>query len=403
MSQSPFEYGTLPTMAGKVRARCNCGTRFDKESRCPKCGALPTRYFVDLHYRGNRIRIYCDDRGIPLDSIRRAERVLEAARYEIDCGRFDPSRYVKKEREEYEFHSRMEKWVRDYESRCGKGDISPSYLRIVKRYARLYYLPHFGNADLRDTHTRHLKEFADSLPNTLSPKTRKNILDTLRKFFNDMVALEIIDKAPLMPLVKVPEPSFNWCSMETQEAILNEIPRRHHPYLYFIAKQGVRPGEARALQWGDVDLKSDMVCIKRTYSENTLRETTKGRHADWLPLVPEVKRLLEGLPRGTPKAFVFRYKGRPYSESLARKLWNRACRKLDITGLTLYQGTRHSIGSSAAQRGETIYDIMDALRHRDIRTTMKYAHMDLEGKRRVLLRGGVVELKKPSTNRPQEG
>jgi len=61
------------------------------------------------------------------------------------------------------------------------------------------------------------------------------------------------------------------------------------------------------------------------------------------------------------------------------------------------------VASNAVQRGESIYDVRDALRHRDIRTTMKYAHLEIEGKKRVLLRGKVIEFPRPSVNRLQKG
>lgn len=385
-------------MAGTIRVfqKCRCRSTFTRQGRefiCSECGAVPTRYVVDVHFRGNRVRIYSDKHGLPLDSLKRAERVLEGIRYEIDNDRFDPARYIAREREEYEFHSRMEKWTADYERKKGRGEISSSYLKEIRRYGGKYFIPFFGNSDLRDIHTKHVKDFSDWLPESLSPKTRKDILDTLNKFFNDMKDLEILEKAPIIPKISVPEPPFNWCDMETQEAILREIPRIHWPIMWFIAKQGVRPSEARALHWEDLDLKNDVVCIRRAFSLNDLRMTTKGKHADWLPLHPEVKRLTLELPRGI-SGFVFTYKGRHYSESMMRKLWKAACKKLGITGLSLYQGTRHSVASDAVQRGLSLYDVMDALRHKDIRTTMKYSHLEMEGKKRGLLGSKVVEFPK---------
>lgn len=246
---------------------------------------------------------------------------------------------------------------------------------------------------MRDIRTRHVKGFSDSLPESLSQKTRRNILDALRKFLNDMRVLDIIDKVPSIPKTGIPQVSFNWCDMETQEAILREIPSVHWPIMWFIAKQGVRPAEARALHWEDLDLRKGLVCIRRTFSLNELKVTTKGKHADWLPLHPEVKKMIMELPRGI-SGFIFTYRDRPYSESMMRKLWKAACGRLGISGLTLYQGTRHSVASDAVQRGLSLYDVMDALRHRDIRTTMKYSHLEMEGKKRVLLGRRVVKFQR---------
>ena len=45
----------------------------------------------------------------------------------------------------------------------------------------------------------------------------------------------------------------------------------------------------------------------------------------------------------------------------------------------------------SAARVTNLYDVMDALRHKDIRTTMRYSHLDMEGKKRVLLGSKTVE------------
>lgn len=375
-------------MSGTIRVfqKCRCGSRFEKSGDvfvCTRCGANPTRYVVDIHYRGKRVRIYSDKYGTPLDSLDRANRTLEGIRYEIDNGTFDPCRYIKRQQNEFRFDKRMSEWVRDYEKSKRRGNIAPSYLKLIKLYSKRYFVPFFKKEDLRDINTKRIKDYSDWLPEKFSRKYRKNILDTLEKFFNDMRKLELIERVPIFPNISVPDPAINWCDIETQEMILNEIPAIHQPIFWFIAKEGVRPGEARALMWGDVDFDNNLVCIRRTFSAKELRDTTKGGHGDWLPIHPKAREIMFGLPRKS--MFVFTFRGRPYAENTIPKIWNAACKKLNIEGLSLYQGTRHSLASDAVRRGLSLYDVQSALRHRDYRTTQKYAHMKLEGKMRVLL------------------
>ena len=91
-------------------------------------------------------------------------------------------------------------------------------------------------------------------------------------------------------------------------------------------------------------------------------------------------------PENIPRLF-----RKPYNEKMPRKVWYKGRQELGIKGLTLYQGSRHSLGSDAVQRGVSIYDVKDALRHKDIRTTMKYAHLDMVGKKRVILDSKVMK------------
>jgi integrase len=55
--------------------------------------------------------------------------------------------------------------------------------------------------------------------------------------------------------------------------------------------------------------------------------------------------------------------------------------------LRLYDATRHSVATQLRLAGVPLPDIKDQLGHSDIRTTMKYAHGDLEK-----LRGNLEKL-----------
>jgi len=68
--------------------------------------------------------------------------------------------------------------------------------------------------------------------------------------------------------------------------------------------------------------------------------------------------------------------------------------------LRLYDATRHSVATQLRLAGVPLPDIKDQLGHSDIRTTMKYAHGDLEK-----LRGNLekLSLKKVEQIRKEAG
>ena len=57
----------------------------------------------------------------------------------------------------------------------------------------------------------------------------------------------------------------------------------------------------------------------------------------------------------------------------------------------LYQATRHSLASNLLKDGAALKSISDILGHTDIRTTLKYAHGDLENQRVAFGRQGQVK------------
>ena len=56
---------------------------------------------------------------------------------------------------------------------------------------------------------------------------------------------------------------------------------------------------------------------------------------------------------------------KPYGPNRLNVVWKTVCRELGIEGITLYQGTRHSLASQAANRGVSEAIIGKMLRHKD--------------------------------------
>lgn len=139
----------------------------------------------------------------------------------------------------------------------------------------------------------------------------------------------------------------------------------------------VRPSEVRGLYWEDLDLQHDRVVIRRHFSLNELRPTTKSKRIKVLPLDGEVKEALMKLPRHITSPFVFQKNGRPYSESYARKLWNRITSEMGIK-ISSYQGTRHSSATEAVNR-VGMDKVQEFLGHTRSVMTKRYAKMNTDG------------------------
>ena len=378
-------------MAGSLhtKQRCpKCGGKFKDtgyDMICEQCFTRPTRLFVSFYWkdpkfkRSKRLKIYSDKQGAPLDSYARAHRVLEVIRNEVDEHRFDPNNYHRKKYQAMGFEKIATGWLKNQIKLMEKGDLSPSYIKELKRFVNKRFIPYFEKHDVRDLKSGHIKSFYLDLPENLSAKTRRNIMSALHKMFTDFLDDEFIEIMPKFPKFKVPEPSWNWADKETQDSIIQRIQKRFTdvPFINFMARHGVRPGEARALQWRDVNLKEGLAVIRRAFSLNQLREFTKTKKIRIIPLHPETIKELKKLPIPINKEqFVFTKKGKPYSESWARKIWNIAKSELEIEDLKLYEGTRHSLASQAYNRGVPLELIGEMLGHTNPKTTKRYSHVD---------------------------
>lgn len=168
-------------MKGKVRVprrhlKCpKCGNLFEDIGKkgyvCPDCLTVPDRYYLDLHYRGKRVRIFCDKQGIPLDSFERAFDLLAHINYEINDRSFDPSKYVKSEQKEFYVCTQIDR----YEA-YKIDSLAPSYKTDFKRYigiARVFW----GSRDIREIRKIDIINYQDYLQkNSASAINRLKIL-----------------------------------------------------------------------------------------------------------------------------------------------------------------------------------------------------------------------------------
>jgi integrase len=187
---------------------------------------------------------------------------------------------------------------------------------------------------------------------------------------------------PKFPEFEIPEADFRTIDLDQQDAIIQAIPdQMDRAYILFTARQMVRPSETRALFWEDVDFRHDRVTIRRHFSLNELRETTKSKRIKILPLHAEVRDSLQRLPHHIRSPFVFQKDGRPYSESYGRKLWNRVTAEKGID-ISLYQGTRHSSATEAVSRvGMDV--VQEFLGHTRRAMTKRYARITVDSLRAV--------------------
>lgn len=353
---------------------------------CPDHHTRPRRFYIQLYSRQlhKHINIHSNSRGQSFASYEEADRLLTAIRNEIDSyGDFDPTRYVAEKIKPMRFTHWSNEWLNRLRIQVDQGKKSPSYYKAVKVYVRKYFQGYFKNIDIRDIGTKTISDFQLTLIG--APHYVKNITDCLRKMLNDAFRWGELKQKPDFEKIEVPEPDVKTIELDQQDSVINAIPdQTDRAFILFTARQMIRPCETRALQWNDLDLRRGIVTIRRHFSLNELRPTTKSKNIKRLPLDGEVQRILTSLPRHIISPFVFwkGKSGKPFSESWARKLWKRTSSPLGIN-ISLYQGTRHSSATEAADRAG-IDATQEFLHHTNRRMTERYVKQNPERLRKVL-------------------
>ena len=161
--------------------------------------------------------------------------------------------------------------------------------------------------------------------------------------------------------------------------------RRNYAMLLLLARLGLRPPEVLAMQVDDVDWRSGEIIVRG-----------KGKLYDRVPLPPEVGEALAAYIRQdrgiTPSRSFFVNGHAPHlgfkcSETI-NYILKKAFAKTGLKPPVPYVGShilRHSLATNLVQRGASLDEIANVMRHRSRATTMAYAKLDVEGLRSIAL------------------
>jgi len=228
-----------------------------------------------------------------------------------------------------------------------------------------YILPQFANTRLSDVDLTLLENFRIYLneEKELSIKSCRNIIDgTFRAMMRDAKKEGLIDKHPFGDLEwpRKSQPKPDPFTDEERDKILGYFKNKnpfYHPFVFTQFWTGMRPSEALALRWGDIDLKAEKASITKSRyygAENATKTAASEREVSLLPTVVDVLREIKPL-RVTESEYVFKNRqGSPINEDKWRKKhWYRAVRALTIRERKFY-ATKHTYISVALSAGVNI-------------------------------------------------
>ncbi len=254
-----------------------------------------------------------------------------------------------------------------------------------------YMKKFFGPKDIRTIRYGDIVKFKKWLP--AGPKTKCNHVSTLRTLMGFACKNKDIQSIPPFPKLSHDLPEIEYLKFEQQEKVLNKIPERDRPIFYFMQEYGVRPGEARAFK-KDCLIKGEVV-IKRTFSENTLKERTKTKLIRRYEITPYIEGVLDNMEQNLSPFFFVRKDGKPYTSKNLNEIWHKACEEAKIK-IKMYNGFRHSLGCQLLDQGEDMDLVRQQLGHTKIEMTQRYAKRSISKLTDALnkRRDNVVPIKK---------
>jgi len=158
--------------------------------------------------------------------------------------------------------------------------------------------------------------------------------------------------------------------------------------LYLVsARAGLRPGEAVALRWGDVDFGAGTIRVERQARHGKLGPT-KGDKARVVPMVPMLSKELKSWFKRSTKTATNDLERERLRQSLVcppvrggfvgpkaiDAAMTAAFTKSKLPAMTLYEAGRHTFGTLSGLGGISAWRLQAIMGHQDIKTTLHYVH-----------------------------
>jgi len=323
------------------------------------------RFFVQLYWNGKTEQFWSVlIQGIwhPIKNRENGEKLLYALREDIDRDRdgFDPRSF--RPGNPLRIEQYYQTWLRQI-------DTTVKTKRDYKTAIVKHTIPFFGaDKDIRRLRKTELTDFQKSLQ--LSEKGRYNVMGALKAMIRWAYSNEEIKRIPPFPKMSMGEsPEIEYLTIEQQDKVLAEIPALDAPIFRFAMEYGLRVGEVRAIKREAI--KGSKVYIKRAFSDNNLRESTKTGEVRSYDLTPTAKEIVDNQKHLNEFLFV-REDGNPYTNKNLNHIWMDATKKAGIS-IKLYNAIRHSLGCQLLDEGHDLSLVQEVLGHKNPSMTRRYA------------------------------
>jgi len=225
---------------------------------------------------------------------------------------------------------------------------------------------HFGDPLLQRITPEQVETYKANRGTEVKHSTVNRELDLLKGLLTQAVTWGYLKVSPAVLLrrykVNVVEPRF--FTLDEGKRLIQAAHGQMKTFLTVALHTGLRKGELFALRWQDINFKRAELRVRKS----------KGKRFRVIPLNAVATKMLHPHPRHINSNFVFHNADgscwKDVRGSLKGALERAGLPKIRVHDL------RHSFVSNLVMAGVDIRTVKELAGHRDITTTMKYAHLE---------------------------
>ena len=222
--------------------------------------------------------------------------------------------------------------------------------RLMSQMDREWNQPVYGKK-VSDLTMMDLQKILNS--NSDHPRACEQLRLTIRQLCRQAVRDGILkrDISDGLQIPKCPKPSTRFLTSEEVEKILAiDFDEQDKLFIDVIYHTGMRPAEALALQWSDIDKKNNVIHVRRAFefeSNKPKVKTTKTGVSRDIPVTSSFTQML--LRRSKTSVFVFLCGDAPFTRSayftMSKRVFGRIKEEIGIEGVTFYT-FRHTFATN---------------------------------------------------------
>jgi integrase len=203
---------------------------------------------------------------------------------------------------------------------------------------------------------------------TVAPATVNRELAVLKHLCTKAIEWGYLKANPLRSVkcLKEPPGRLRYLVRDEIEVFLAACSPHLRPIVMVALHAGMRKSEILALEWRDIDFVARIITVR----------LTKNNDHKIIPLNQSLYEELQQLARHLHSPYVFcNAEGKRYDE--VKRSFHTACRKAGITDFRFHD-LRHTFASHLIMNGINLKTVQHLLGHKDIRMTLRYAHLSKE-------------------------
>jgi len=264
-------------------------------------------------------------------------------------------------------------FAREYAKYCKVNKAENSFQRDLG-IINVHLIPFFGSRFLHTITAKEIERYKAERLGKVKSQTLNRELSTLKHLFKMAVEWGYIRENPAKPvrMFRVPKKDARFLDKEEVprllDACLMQAPEIY-PLVVAGLYTGMRSSELFNLRWEDIDFGRETLTVNSTEQHHT-----KNYESRTMPLREEVQRILEPMRKG--KGLVFRpeeVKEKTFYKRVIKRL-AKAGKLAGLEHFTLHS-LRHTFISHLVMSGVPLPTVQKLAGHKDIKTTMQYAHL----------------------------